>query len=267
MALEVHHINPNRAPDSAVEQALAPAPAQEAARSSTGAAAARGVENRDAEAAEGDGAQSSGKRARTVMALEVNALCDDTGLDQDDEEARAEEASRVFEEALPRLRAAGSAYHAPAADELVPARPVFGAESGKQLDPQQCAEGRRRELSAMEEQEALLVVPLGAAPRDAKKVRAKWVEDVRGDSAKSRFVATQDERRGVFTWAGNSKHVHDAAETLGLLGEVHNNPNKGARPCEGSATPGSKSDGSGIADAEQPLDAAERARFTSAADS
>ena len=343
----------------------------------------------------------------------------------------------MFEEALPRLRAAGSAYQAPAADELVPARHVFGARSGKQLDPQQCAEGRRRELLAMEEQEALLAVPLGAVPRGARKARAKWVEDVRGDSVKSRFVATEvahcvredvyagttgrkavrlllslaasrgwkvsvfdvvaafihapidelvvllpprgmlpedsvfvlqkalygtrrasrlwqrhytqllndagwkssvifpacfykpdagllachggdviaaagddeldgldraqsryrsllasaldvkrlgrvgpgapgrvdflkravcwDERRGVFTWAGNSKHVHDAAETLGLLGEVHNHPNKGARPCEGTATPGSQSDGSGIADAEQPLDAAERAKFMSAA--
>ena len=72
------------------------------------------------------------------------------------------------------------------------------------------------------------------------------------------------ERRRVFTWTGNSKHVRDAAETLGLLGEAHNNK-KGGRPCKGSPTPGSKTVGSGIADAEEPLDADERAKYMSAA--
>ena len=72
------------------------------------------------------------------------------------------------------------------------------------------------------------------------------------------------ERRGVFTWTGNPKHVYDAAETLGLLGEVHNNK-RGGRPCKGSPTPGSKTVGSGIADAEEPLDADERAKYMSAA--
>ena len=68
MALEVYN-NPNKAPVSAAEQAPTTALAQETARSSADATMARSVESRDAEGAGGDDAQSSGKRARTVMAL------------------------------------------------------------------------------------------------------------------------------------------------------------------------------------------------------
>ena len=75
----------------------------------------------------------------------------------------------------------------------MPDVPPIGARSGKLLNPLACARGWRRELDEMVGQGVFLVIPLSAAPRDAKRIGGKWVEDEKTseEDVKSRFCATE----------------------------------------------------------------------------
>ena len=153
-----------------------------------------------------DSCEAQVKRART-MGLDVCVLeaQDDvydeaaetptnlagvSGVNTTDEDVVGPEVT----EELNRLKLLGRPYTAPTADELMPREPVYSQRTNERLDDRMVAEGHERELATLCEQDALLVIPRTALRPDTKTVRGRFVDDMKNDRVKSRFVAAEGAR-------------------------------------------------------------------------
>ena len=92
---------------------------------------------------------------------------------------------------LDRLKLLGRAYQAPSASELLPRRDVHSQKTDEVLDPVLVAEGRERELITLCNQGALFVIPKSAVKHGTKTVRGRFVDNMKDDRVKSRFVAAE----------------------------------------------------------------------------
>ena len=61
------------------------------------------------------------------------------------------ERKRQFEAIRPQMLEVCEVLPAPALEDLIPARPVYGTKWGTELDPQAVAAGRRKQLGSLEE--------------------------------------------------------------------------------------------------------------------
>ena len=70
---------------------------------------------------------------------------------------------------------------------------VYATKSGAVLDPQAVPAGRRKQLQAIEEQKAIILVPHDFPLAGAKRTRSKWLDDYSssGTEVKTRLVATE----------------------------------------------------------------------------
>ena len=122
--------------------------------------------NDDAEAGMVDDEPQAGEQKKhKIMALQVFTAEGDHGIDleDDDEVPGAEEVAlerkKQFEALKPEMLAVGELLKAPSVEDLIPTRAVYGAKSGLELKPQAVANGRRKQLAALEEQETILLLP------------------------------------------------------------------------------------------------------------
>ena len=148
---------------------------------------------------------------------------------------------KQFEAVCPLLLEAGEVLAVPTVEDLTPAMLVYAPKSGAVLDPQAVAAGRGKQLQALEEQKAIILVPHDFPLAGAKRIRSKWLDDYSssGTEVKSRLVATEvaygsrddcfagtgetgflkrvlryDAETGSFTWCSGKRYVQDAATTL-----------------------------------------------------
>ena len=99
-------------------------------------------------------------------------------------------APEVTEE-LNRLKPLGRPYTAPTVNELMPRGPVYSQRTNERLDDRMVAEGRERELTTLCSQDAIIVIPRTAPRSGTKTVRGRFVDDMKKDRVKSRFVAAE----------------------------------------------------------------------------
>ena len=92
-------------------------------------------------------------------------------------------------EELNRLKMLGSPFRAPTVDELMLRGHVYSQTTHERLDDRMVAEGRGRELSTLCAQDAL--IPRTALRLGTKTVKGRFVDDMKGDRVKSRFVAAE----------------------------------------------------------------------------
>ena len=78
-------------------------------------------------------------------------------------------------------------------EDFIPARPVYATKLGPELDPQAVSAGCRKQLRALEDQKAIILVPHDFPLARAKRIRSKWLDDCTsiGAEVKSRLVATE----------------------------------------------------------------------------
>ena len=69
----------------------------------------------------------------------------------------------------------------------------FDENTGKALDPGLLADGRRKEWEKLKAMQVYDVVPRAQANQDpnGKKIRTRWVDIMKGEIVKSRFVAQE----------------------------------------------------------------------------
>ena len=142
-----------------------------------------------------DSGEAQVKRAKTLMGMDVCVLeaQDDvydeaagmSGVDTTYEDVVAPEVT----EELNRLKPLGRPYTAPTVDELMPRGPVYSQKTNERLDDRMVAEGRERELATLCSQYALFVIPRTALRPGTKTIRDRFVDDMKNDRVKSRFVA------------------------------------------------------------------------------
>ena len=118
---------------------------------------------------------------------ELTNLVETSGETATDEDAVSPEVTGE----LDRLKALGRPYKAPTVEELMPRGPVNSQKTNEQLDARMVAEGRERELSTLCAQDALFVIPRTALRPGNKTARRRFVDDMKGDRVKSRFVAAE----------------------------------------------------------------------------
>ena len=103
------------------------------------------------------------------------------------------ERKKQFEAVCSLLLETGEVLAVPTLEDLTPAMLVYATKSGAVLDPQAVAAGRRKQLQALEEQKAIILVPHDFPLAGAKRIRSKWLDDYSssGTEVKSRLVATE----------------------------------------------------------------------------
>ena len=140
------------------------------------------------------------------MGLETWTGEEELGADEEEQPGAEEvalERKKQLEAVCPPLREVGEVLTAPTLDDPTPAKPVYATKSGAELDPQAVAAVRRKQLRALEDQKAIILVhdlPLAGTER----IRSKWHDDgtTGGTEVKSRLVATEvayGERDDCFT--------------------------------------------------------------------
>ena len=87
------------------------------------------------------------------------------------------ERKRQFEAVRPLLLKACKVLEAPTLGDLTPSGPVYGTKSGIELDLHAVAAGRRKQLRALEEHKAIILVPNDFPLPGAKRIRSKWLDD------------------------------------------------------------------------------------------
>ena len=74
-------------------------------------------------------------------------------------EEEALQRMRQFERMRPQMFEVGDVLAALALEDLFQARRVYGTKSGTELGPQVVAAGRRKQLTPLEEQKAIILMP------------------------------------------------------------------------------------------------------------
>ena len=123
--------------------------------------------------------RSDSSKVRRIMGLEWTAE-QEPGADDEEEQPGAEEMAlerkKQFEAVCPPLLETGELLVAPTLEDLTPATLVCATKSGAVLDPQAVAAGRRKQLQALEEEKAIVLVPHDFPLAGAKRIRSKWVD-------------------------------------------------------------------------------------------
>ena len=141
--------------------------------------------------------RSGSSKVHRIMGLETWTAEQEPGADDEEEQPGAEEMAlerkKQFEAVCPLLLETGEVLAVPTLEDLTPAMLVYATKSGAVLDPQAVAAGRRMQLQALEEKEAIIQVPHDFPLADAKRIRSKWLDDYSSSGAevKSRLVATE----------------------------------------------------------------------------
>ena len=140
--------------------------------------------------------QSESSKVRRIMGLETWTAEQEPGADEEEQPGAEEvalERKKQFEAVCPLLLQVGEVLAAPALEDLTPAKSVYATKSGAELDPRAVAPGRRKQLRALEEQKAIILVPHDFPLAGAKRIRSKWLDDytTSGTEVKSRLVATE----------------------------------------------------------------------------
>ena len=116
------------------------------------------------------------------------------GADGEEEQPGAEEMALERKKQLcPLLLETGEVLAAPTLEDIAPATLVHATKSGAVLDQQAVTAGRRKQLQALEEQKAIILVPHDFPLAGVKRIRSKWLDDYSssGTEVKSRLVATE----------------------------------------------------------------------------
>ena len=106
--------------------------------------------------------RSESSKVRRIMGLETCTAEQEPGADEEEQPGAEEvalERKKQFEAVCPLLLEVGEVRAAPTLEDLTPAKPVYATKSGAELDPQPVAAGRRKQLRALEEQKAIILVP------------------------------------------------------------------------------------------------------------
>ena len=138
--------------------------------------------------------RSGSSKVRRIMGLETWIAEQEPGADDEEEQPGAElERKKQFEAVCPLLLETGEVLAVPTLEDLTPAMLVYATKSGSVLDPQAVAAGRRKQLQALAEQKAIILVPHDFPLAGAKRIRSKWLDDYSssGTEVKSRLVATE----------------------------------------------------------------------------
>ena len=140
--------------------------------------------------------QSESSKVRRIMGLETWTAEQEPGADEDEQlgaEEVALERKKQFEAVCPLLLEVGEVLAAPTLEDLTPAKPVYATKSGAELDPQAVAAGRRKQLRALQEQKAIILVPHDFPPAGAKRISSEWRDDntTSGTEVILRLVATE----------------------------------------------------------------------------
>ena len=104
------------------------------------------------------------------------------------------ERKRQSEALCPQMLEVGEVLAAPTLKNLIQARPLYATKSETEVDPQAVAAGRRKQLRALEEQKATILVPHDFHLVGAKCIRSKWLDDhtASGAEVKSKLVAPEE---------------------------------------------------------------------------
>ena len=130
------------------------------------------------------------------MGLETWTAEEEPGAEEDEQRGAEEvalERKRQLEAVCPQMHEVGEVLAR--VEDLIPARPVYATRVGSTacLTPQAAAAGRRKQLRALEEQKAIILVPHDLHLAGAKHIRSEWLDDYTASRAevKSRLVATK----------------------------------------------------------------------------
>ena len=117
-------------------------------------------------------------------------------------------------------------FTVPAEGKVVTEQRVWATRSGEELNVADIAKARIKELEHMRDHRVFEVVKLTDV-RNVKKVKAKWLQDRKGDGIKSRLVAMEiaydvrdDVHAGTPPLAAIRLIISLAASRAGVMGEM-----------------------------------------------
>ena len=128
------------------------------------------------------------------MGLETRTVEREPGADeeeQSDAEGAALERKKQFRAVCPQMLEVGEVLAAPTLEDLILERPVYATKSGAELDPQTVAAGRRIQLRALEEQQAIILVPHDFPWTERSASGASGLMTTPPAEVKSRLVGTE----------------------------------------------------------------------------